>query len=275
MATAQKHNETPEGASLPDQVLVKLAAQHFAGMVVDLRGIAHMQDVAQEYASMFEGAVTTDAFVDLVCNQRMEGAPYGLLHVDEECYLVHPFLISKCEDETDIVDNGCITVSEDSLPTVLSSLLEAQKDFDPRELERIMLAEGSLFAWKMKQPAARELSVYFNNHVPVGQGDDFTEKIMRNILQMTTGGYKPTDLIDYLASEAFSVEEKEAVDLLTNLLSAMPRWDTNGWSADDLMYKEYGYTVSTAPSSGKQVGRNDPCPCGSGKKFKKCCGRYL
>ena len=25
-------------------------------------------------------------------------------------------------------------------------------------------------------------------------------------------------------------------------------------------------------SSG-QVGRNDPCPCGSGKKYKKCCGR--
>ncbi|PIE76105.1 hypothetical protein CSA17_04000 [bacterium DOLJORAL78_65_58] len=21
------------------------------------------------------------------------------------------------------------------------------------------------------------------------------------------------------------------------------------------------------------MGRNDPCPCGSGKKFKKCCGR--
>ena len=24
---------------------------------------------------------------------------------------------------------------------------------------------------------------------------------------------------------------------------------------------------------GKKVGRNDPCPCGSGKKYKKCCGR--
>lgn len=23
----------------------------------------------------------------------------------------------------------------------------------------------------------------------------------------------------------------------------------------------------------EKVGRNDPCPCGSGKKFKKCCGR--
>jgi tetratricopeptide (TPR) repeat protein len=25
--------------------------------------------------------------------------------------------------------------------------------------------------------------------------------------------------------------------------------------------------------SGKKIGRNDPCPCGSGKKYKKCCGR--
>jgi preprotein translocase subunit SecA len=23
----------------------------------------------------------------------------------------------------------------------------------------------------------------------------------------------------------------------------------------------------------KKVGRNDPCPCGSGKKYKRCCGR--
>jgi len=22
-----------------------------------------------------------------------------------------------------------------------------------------------------------------------------------------------------------------------------------------------------------QVGRNDPCPCGSGKKFRHCCGK--
>jgi preprotein translocase subunit SecA len=28
----------------------------------------------------------------------------------------------------------------------------------------------------------------------------------------------------------------------------------------------------SAPVSGKKAGRNDPCPCGSGKKFKHCCG---
>lgn len=34
--------------------------------------------------------------------------------------------------------------------------------------------------------------------------------------------------------------------------------------------KIVGSTVSrTAP----KIGRNDPCPCGSGKKFKKCCAR--
>jgi preprotein translocase subunit SecA len=28
-----------------------------------------------------------------------------------------------------------------------------------------------------------------------------------------------------------------------------------------------------APRAPKTAGRNDPCPCGSGKKFKSCCGR--
>ena len=30
--------------------------------------------------------------------------------------------------------------------------------------------------------------------------------------------------------------------------------------------------VSTVRREEPKVGRNDPCPCGSGKKFKKCCG---
>ena len=31
----------------------------------------------------------------------------------------------------------------------------------------------------------------------------------------------------------------------------------------------------TPAESSKSVGRNDPCPCGSGKKYKKCCGQGL
>jgi preprotein translocase subunit SecA len=33
--------------------------------------------------------------------------------------------------------------------------------------------------------------------------------------------------------------------------------------------KEKAKPIRTGP----KVGRNDPCPCGSGKKYKHCCGR--
>ena len=31
--------------------------------------------------------------------------------------------------------------------------------------------------------------------------------------------------------------------------------------------------VETVVHEGPRIGRNDPCPCGSGKKYKKCCGK--
>ncbi len=34
-----------------------------------------------------------------------------------------------------------------------------------------------------------------------------------------------------------------------------------------------GAEQETVKRDGKKVGRNDPCPCGSGKKYKKCCGK--
>lgn len=43
---------------------------------------------------------------------------------------------------------------------------------------------------------------------------------------------------------------------------------------DDKWYYDEGQIVGTGPIKRAQpkVGRNEPCPCGSGKKFKKCCG---
>ena len=32
-------------------------------------------------------------------------------------------------------------------------------------------------------------------------------------------------------------------------------------------------STESPASSSEKIGRNDPCPCGSGKKYKKCCGR--
>ena len=33
-----------------------------------------------------------------------------------------------------------------------------------------------------------------------------------------------------------------------------------------------GTASQTVANGGPKVGRNDPCPCGSGKKYKKCHG---
>jgi len=33
------------------------------------------------------------------------------------------------------------------------------------------------------------------------------------------------------------------------------------------------YKPKAKNDQGEKIGRNDPCPCGSGKKYKKCCGK--
>ena len=40
----------------------------------------------------------------------------------------------------------------------------------------------------------------------------------------------------------------------------------------NLNYNRGDGSLSQPVTKGKKVGRNDPCPCGSGKKYKKCCG---
>ncbi len=39
----------------------------------------------------------------------------------------------------------------------------------------------------------------------------------------------------------------------------------------DRWYYSDGEVIESGPLSQAKVGRNDPCPCGSGKKYKKCC----
>jgi uncharacterized protein YecA (UPF0149 family) len=40
-------------------------------------------------------------------------------------------------------------------------------------------------------------------------------------------------------------------------------------SIQDVLLKQ---AASATPPARPKVGRNDPCPCGSGRKYKKCCG---
>lgn len=41
---------------------------------------------------------------------------------------------------------------------------------------------------------------------------------------------------------------------------------------DDQSYmRPMAYGPTPAQRASNRIGRNDPCPCGSGRKFKKCC----
>lgn len=65
---------------------------------------------------------------------------------------------------------------------------------------------------------------------------------------------------------------KNMVDAKADWLYELPQWKEI-FSEDKLkaLYKEQ--KNSGTIRKGKKVGRNDPCPCGSGKKYKHCCGR--
>ncbi len=62
------------------------------------------------------------------------------------------------------------------------------------------------------------------------------------------------------------------VDAKADWLYNLPMWDDifdpDTKKALYLEQKKSGTVIV-----GKKIGRNDPCPCGSGKKYKYCCGR--
>lgn len=79
---------------------------------------------------------------------------------------------------------------------------------------------------------------------------------------------------DTVVSLAFDKEMlyKNMVDAKADWLYNLPAWEKifDEEKRKDL-YRE-AKKMNTIVK-GKKIGRNDPCPCGSGKKYKKCCGR--
>ena len=65
---------------------------------------------------------------------------------------------------------------------------------------------------------------------------------------------------------------KNMVDAKADWLYELPQWDEI-FDADTKRKLYLEQKKSGTVVVGKKVGRNDPCPCGSGKKYKFCCGR--
>ncbi len=65
---------------------------------------------------------------------------------------------------------------------------------------------------------------------------------------------------------------KNMVDARADWLYELPMWN----EIFDAETKKNLYREAKKMNTvikGKKIGRNDPCPCGSGKKYKYCCGK--
>ena len=74
----------------------------------------------------------------------------------------------------------------------------------------------------------------------------------------------------------FSEEKqlKEFIDLIMLAKNNTRIWDNNGYTPSELheiLSERDKKTIKFPILQRQKVGRNDPCPCGSGKKYKKCC----
>ncbi len=63
---------------------------------------------------------------------------------------------------------------------------------------------------------------------------------------------------------------EEVAGMFFALSNRIPRWSNKGHSPEELFRAERVQRVRP-----KMPGRNDPCPCGSGRKYKVCCGRRV
>ena len=79
--------------------------------------------------------------------------------------------------------------------------------------------------------------------------------------------------VDYIL-DTLHPEHRQDVDrAATEAWSKNAKW--NFARHNGRWYFVDGETIGQKPvvREGPRIGRNDPCPCGSGKKYKKCCGK--
>lgn len=78
------------------------------------------------------------------------------------------------------------------------------------------------------------------------------------------GGFK---LIEDVIQEmewwaCFNENDPSSKGFADNLLANIPQW-----------FPQKGESEADSTKPEEKIGRNQPCPCGSGKKYKKCCGK--
>ncbi len=147
---------------------------------------------------------------------------------------------------------------------------ESSREFFSNYLEAEKVVYANILAENMNKITGviSELAEQFSLDIITFAG--FLDGINSSIL-------KPLELEELTEDSNISLEinfEKLLYNMYVakaNWLYTLPEWD-NILTQEQMLSVKRQYNVDNTAISQK-VGRNDPCPCGSGKKYKKCCGK--
>ncbi len=153
--------------------------------------------------------------------------------------------------------------------------LAAPDEKPPEAQEVVAEAEAGLSDFQI-DPSQLDLS-QLGDMLPEGMqmppGLD-AEEIM-NLLESPQGKVM-TDFVTYCQEKGIDPGSIGINDSRTERLRSewlvTPRDAFKGKTPAEMLLPIRG-KVETFRRAEPQAGRNDPCPCGSGKKYKKCCGR--
>ncbi|MEA4919757.1 MAG: preprotein translocase subunit SecA [Clostridiaceae bacterium] len=127
-----------------------------------------------------------------------------------------------------------------------------------RELERVVLLKTVDQLWMDHIDAMQELrkGIGLNAYAQVNPIDEYKRQGMDMFDEMIAQIRSRTAKLIFIAKIKGAEPQRERVAK-----------ETSAAGAGD-------GTIAKKPiQKGKKVGRNDPCPCGSGLKYKKCCGK--
>jgi preprotein translocase subunit SecA len=87
-----------------------------------------------------------------------------------------------------------------------------------------------------------------------------------------SGTRRSEDLI-YLDTREWTPELQAEAQRLQAELGLLKRGTFHESREKEYPEISYVQTGSTIRRSGRKIGRNEPCPCGSQRKYKRCCGQ--
>ena len=150
---------------------------------------------------------------------------------------------------------------------------------DMNQLERYLLLQVYDTSWKDHLYAMDHLktNVGLRSYAQVDPKIEYKREGLRQFQQMLAGiNDKFTDLFfkaRWVQREALNriwsgqSAEHEQVD------PSLAKFDQQREAALQSLQQQSAERPKPIARTKAKVGRNDPCPCGSGKKYKKCCGR--